>query len=535
MTSTSFNSVLKSPVSLILIIWLLVTLLNINKAYHIDDTFHLKAAECLQVNPLKPMSGLINWDNSPTPMYMHNQPPLFFYLIALTDYLFGNNEIVMHLLLSVFVLLSLVYFQKICAFINVKNEKLLIALFAFCPAFIVNQNLMTDIPILAICLASMYFLIKGLNTNNTLHLLFSVLLLSIGLLIKYSMLPLFFVLLISILCSNSYKKVYLLAIPILILVLWSMWNIYEFDAIHLINRPKSGIRIKKIMSFLGTIGSISFFTILFFTNYFPKRNLFIFYLGIVTLFSITGPLVYFGFISETLFSELINILFILNGLTLMLVALYQTIILIKKQHKTFFRSINFQLLLFIFGFSAFISFFAPFSATRHTLLIIPFLLLFGHHQLNLLPKKLSILILGTTLFIGSFLGVSDWLYADFYRSSITKVITPAIKGKRMWSAGHWGWQWYSEKAGMKIYNKENENLIKEGDIIVFPNDISIQEINPNIKLKTLYKVEDSPSILTFLSVKNYASMYNSSLSKPAWSLSKKPIDVISICEVEKGL
>ena len=35
----------------LLIIWLIATLLNINKAYHIDDTFHFEAAENIKANP----------------------------------------------------------------------------------------------------------------------------------------------------------------------------------------------------------------------------------------------------------------------------------------------------------------------------------------------------------------------------------------------------------------------------------------------------------------------------------------------------
>ena len=66
----------------ILLIWLIATLFNLNKAYHIDDAFHLEAAAHIVKNPLRPMSGFINWDDVPKPMYEHNQPPLLFYIIS---------------------------------------------------------------------------------------------------------------------------------------------------------------------------------------------------------------------------------------------------------------------------------------------------------------------------------------------------------------------------------------------------------------------------------------------------------------------
>jgi hypothetical protein len=96
----------------LLIIWLIATLFNINKAYHIDDTFHLEAAESIKANPTHPLSGLINWDDSPQPMYKHNQPPLLFYIISLHSIIFGNSELAMHLLLSIFSFLSLFYYLQ---------------------------------------------------------------------------------------------------------------------------------------------------------------------------------------------------------------------------------------------------------------------------------------------------------------------------------------------------------------------------------------------------------------------------------------
>ena len=62
----------------IFILWLILTGININKAFTIDDTYHLEAANLIAQNPLKPMSGFINWGDSPTQLFYGNQPPLFF-------------------------------------------------------------------------------------------------------------------------------------------------------------------------------------------------------------------------------------------------------------------------------------------------------------------------------------------------------------------------------------------------------------------------------------------------------------------------
>ena len=153
--------------TVLIICWLVVSLINLNKAYHIDDTFHLEAGNYIIDHLNTPMSGKINWDNSPTEMYNHNQPPLFFLCIGIIIKLFNSNEITLHIFLSIFTLLALVYYNKILEILDVNKKYIYIILIAFNPAFIVNQNLMTDIPILAITFIFIFYLIEGLQSNKT--------------------------------------------------------------------------------------------------------------------------------------------------------------------------------------------------------------------------------------------------------------------------------------------------------------------------------------------------------------------------------
>jgi hypothetical protein len=67
---------------LALCLWIVPTLININRAFHNDDTFCLYVGKCIIVYPLPPMSGMVNWYNDPEPFSNANQPPLFFYMMA---------------------------------------------------------------------------------------------------------------------------------------------------------------------------------------------------------------------------------------------------------------------------------------------------------------------------------------------------------------------------------------------------------------------------------------------------------------------
>ena len=57
----------------------IATSINLDKAFHIDDAFHLHAAQWISEHPLRPMSGTIDWSGSVEHYYDGNQPPLFFY------------------------------------------------------------------------------------------------------------------------------------------------------------------------------------------------------------------------------------------------------------------------------------------------------------------------------------------------------------------------------------------------------------------------------------------------------------------------
>ena len=527
----TFYSSLKK-INLVILLWVPLTIININKAYHIDDTFHLEAANWIKQHPLRPMSGTINWYDSPTPMYEHNQPPLFFYLMAFTQLFFGKSEIVMHLLISIFTFLSLYFFNKLAILLNVNHRKTILTIFAFCPAFIVNQNVMVDVPILSLSLGTVYFLLKAQNYNTYKDYLISSCILSIGLLMKYSLIPLLVILLYSIIISGNYKKIIMLLIPILILTLWSYWNKYEFGSIHLFNRPKSVFQIKHLLAYIGTLGSMSPFAIAILYWLHPKKIMKWIILFTISIFIIIVILVYYKYLSELKVTIFLNYFFIFIGFIIILFVTVNFIKSVFSKKYEYIKSNHLIIFLCISGISSFIILFAPFNATRHVLMIIPFILLLTHKNFEKSKGIINRLAMISTITLGILLGISDWVYADFYRN---KAIEIEIPDHTIWSCGHWGWQWYSYENGMKIYSTTDEISVRNGDIFVYPLDISRQTISNDIVLETIDKITEPTNFLTFFSGKYSASMYNSFLEQPAWTLSNTTIDTILICKVKKEI
>lgn len=504
----------------LLIIWIIATLFNINKAYHIDDTFHLEAAENIKANPKHPLSGLINWDDSPQPMYKHNQPPLLFYIISLHSLIFGNSELAMHLLLSIFSFFSLFYFLKLLELFNINDKKSLLILLGFSPAFIVNQNLMTDVPVLSILLAMNYYLIRGQINNRFKDYIIASVLISIGLLIKYSILPFLIVICLTAILSKQLKNILVIAIPVIVLSLWGLWNKYEFGDIHMFSRPKIIFKYELIFAFLGTLGSISVFSFLYAIPVFFKNRI----LAIVASLSLSVVMViiHYVFFYDMFIEHIMSSIFITNGILIFVVILIKVIQLFIKNKLAFLSSPSIILLLGISGISLFIIIFAPFNATRHVLIIIPLILIFLDNHIPIKKGRITNIIISANIILGILLALSDWNYANFYRKKAEEI---KVTNEKYWSFGHWGWQWYSKKAGMTIYSKSDRAKLKKGDFLILPKYVAKQELPKGIELNIVKLYIHHPNFFTFFSVHN-GRFYNSSIKKPSWTFSNKSYDTI---------
>lgn len=519
---------LHKPLVVILLLWMVLTGFNLTKAYHIDDSFHLEAAAWIEDHPMQPMSGLVNWKDDPTPFYTHNQPPLFFYTLALVSSLVGNSELFLHLYLSVFTLLALFCFYRLTVLLNVKRNVYLLLLFGLSPALVVNQNLMTDVPVLAILLASACFIIQADKSNPSRNYFLASLILGLGMLIKYSILPVVVVLLLIILLRKHYRHIGFVVIPLAMLALWSVWNLSEFGSIHFLDRPKGEIHINRFWSFMACMGSVAIFSMPFIKGIFSKLSGKMVASIYILIMLLPVPVFLLNLLSSRGFDLLLNYLFIANGFVIYGAVFYLFIPRLKKDFAAFIQTSEFVVLLYIGALSLFILLFAPFMATRHILLILPFILLFGAVLFDRVPKWVNNLTLAISISLAVALGISDYVYADFYRKMTAEVNLPKIT--TTWSRGHWGWQWYSKKAGMEFYSTQNSR-VKKGDLMVFPGNIPLQALRDDIELTLLRKEWKTPGCYTFFSVSDEGSLYSNNMKIPPWTFSLQPIDTIYIYRV----
>lgn len=524
---------------LLIAVWLVATILNVTKPFHIDDAFHLEAAKYLADNPSSPSKGMINWDQTPEPLLSFNQPPLFFYLLALVGNWVNFSELPLHLLASVFTFLAIYFFYLTARLLKPRDAVWLTLLFSLGPAFLVNQNIMVDIPVLSMSLAFGFFLLKYYDDPKLKFLIPGGLFLGLALLIKYTVLPLLVIFIIPIIARKKYNHAIAVLIPLGMLALWSVWNYFDYGSIQVLTRNSGRDGLKglpdNILNFMANYGAIAPFIPALAATVLDTGKRFL-----ITVYSIGSLFVLFvllslgNIISAELSKEIIRYLFLLTGL---FGAVIFIISFIRKHSENDIPDIKWEkktfLVLWFGALALFVILFAPFMATRHLLLTLPpFLLIFPATKSSF-SGSLKITSVVITAVLGITLSISDYRYARFYKLQANRIAHEygsEPENIKIYSLGHWGWQHYSKENGMEIYSSCNSEL-KPGDLIVFPVEVPKQAICEGIEVKTIKKLWDNPGLLSFFSTRHEASFYQSGYKRPAWKLSHIANDTIIIQRV----
>ncbi len=523
------------PASVVLLLlWLLATLLNLNKAFHIDDTFHLEAAQWIEHHPLQPMSGTINWGGESEPMHAFNQPPLYFYFIAIVGHFFGYTELPLHLFQSVFTFLCIYFFYRIAQLVQPRHALLLTAFFVLNPAFLVNQNLMVDIPLLSFHLLFIYFLIAPGIRSGWVRYGMAGVFLSVALLIKYTSLPLLALLLLVPLLRKHYAGLLAVLVPIGVLAAWTAFNYAEFGAAHIINRPTNTLTLYGVLRmsalFILCLSTIVPYFLVLALGYPGCWRRYCNILAVITIsgFFLVAIAAYQGILDIRIANRVHYAFVTINGLVLTFVLIKETFRYHTDLQKL--ASDSSIVLLWLLVLAGFLILFAPFMATRHVLLCLPAMLLLTAGALNKLPRLNRGLALFFAFAISLLVGISDWIYADAFRKQAFAIRESLPAQARVWTVGNWGWQWYSRNAGMLPYD-EKISEPAPGDYVVIPAHIAQQDVSAQLKLKQVGAEQENGQALTFFSNAPLAGLYTSWEQKIPWNFSKGPIARFKIYRV----
>jgi len=223
-------------------ITLLATAPFLGKAFHIDDFFYLQIARHILDDPLRPYDFTMFAGGEPHYVFdFVRSPPLFPYLIALAVSCFGESELALHGVMSMFTAVVAAS-TFVLAGRFTRRPVLVTALVVLNPIFVPGQNLMLDVPMLAFGLGGLALHISGTDRGQIGRVLAGGLLAGLAIVTKYPALVLLPLLAVYSLTRRSWLGVAALAASIVPLAVWSTQNLVGHGSIHVIThlRDASG-------------------------------------------------------------------------------------------------------------------------------------------------------------------------------------------------------------------------------------------------------------------------------------------------------
>jgi 4-amino-4-deoxy-L-arabinose transferase-like glycosyltransferase len=464
--------------------WLAVTAYNLFKPYHIDDTVHLEIARWIAGHPLHPMGGELSYGDVDVPIHSLNQPPLYFYLLAGWGSLFGYGEATMHALQASFSLAAIVLFHRIARRVVPANAVWLTGMLVLGPGFVVEQNLMVDVPLLALWLLFFDALILGVEVDargQSRHFLVAALACSAAILVKYSSLILVPLLFAVIVYERRWRLLWVVLVPIATVAAWSLFNYLDYGGVHLVERPARVFRyssfglllpVFRFIAMAVTLGAITPFGLIAavrLVSWASRRALAI-YLSVALLFVLFAASVAAGWLDETSADKVLRVAFLINAGAMAL-----AVTIVAARARVHWRRPGTAdarlliLLLWIAGHVAFYSLYSPFMAVRHVLLVLPPVLLVGALMWPALPRADAIFGLVATVALSIMLGWSDWRFAAFFRDEPAAIRASLPADAHIWFTGGMGWGWYAIRAGLRPVNAETTQLVP-GDYLAEARD-----------------------------------------------------------------
>lgn len=181
---TFIERLLRSPLALSL----LVVIANAAKPVIIDDTAYLAFARHIAQHPLDPYGFAFFWYAHPEPAFEILAPPVVPYWLALGNRLFGENIPLLKLWL--FPLVWLFAWAADDLLRRFARESELLAVIVLSPAVLPAVNLMLDIPAVGLGLASIALLVRAIERGSWRLAVASGLVAALAMQTKYTMLVL---------------------------------------------------------------------------------------------------------------------------------------------------------------------------------------------------------------------------------------------------------------------------------------------------------------------------------------------------------
>ncbi len=518
---------------------------NLTKAVHIDDTAHLEIAQGILADPLHPMSALVNWTDTAAPVAELNQPHLFFYLLAGVMVVCGTSELALHLAMAIAVCGTILAFWCLARRVARQHALTMTALFTLGPAFLPLQNLMVDVPLVGLWLLFFLGLCPENGKARTRDYLLSACAAAAACLVKYPslvLLPVF-----AVVCGlrRHWRMLSLVLVPVTTLVAWSLFNVWDYGGVHILQRPTRAVTVAGLLvnaaDWVAGLGAIAPFAIVFIR---PANRCWLGGRALAgsLLVGLAVLVVCCVYTASSLSVALLWAVFAANGSFLVLTAAGPCVRrMVGAWRETVLSTAcdpDRVLGLWCAAACSFFVLFTPFMAIRHILLALPAVLLWlGMHQSRVLTRPVSLLAVVVTALQGMAFAWADYQAADVYRDYAPRIRAELPADATVWFAGHWGWQWYARRAGLRQYDTVHTTL-QRGEFLVIPENVHRQRLvlPHGLALSHVRQQEAAGggiAVIRLMSRRPPGGFHAFSLKfqGPPWRFSTGPLEVFHVYQV----
>lgn len=510
-------------------LWVFATAFNLTKAFHIDDTAYLEVARWIAANPLHPMRGEVFWGATPQGIDAINQPHLYFYLMAGWGSVFGWSEVAIHALLAIFTLLATWFAFRLARTVAPRWALASTALIVASPAFVVGQNTMVDVPLLCLWLAFFVLLIDADAVRTWKRSTLIGVVCGAAILVKYTSLVLFAILLLDTLVCRRRTQWASIGAALAIVAAWSAFNWWDYGSVHVLGRKDpTAWQVLDPGKWLLALGATM-----------PCAAL----LGYAWLSRSSGPwargarLLAIGLgasvllllalsLSRSIDEEAADLWFAVSFLACgaVMVAMAMASAWQSRREMSRDRRACSILIAWAGGVIAFTLLLAPFIATRHVLLALPPIVMLVMRMIpERSPRTTVAGAVAVNVLLTAVVASADSWYAGIYRDMARELRAELPADAKVWTVGHWGWQWYATQNGMTPFGPADGPRI--GDYFVYPETVDRQPLPKDVAIAKLRVTEVSPASLVEAFASRNAGFYaTSAYAQLPWAVRHTPIE-----------
>jgi len=472
------------PLLFILIALALVYFPFVNKAFTVDDTLFLKAADQIMETPLDFYGGEVNWYWITDKLHAINKnPPLVSYLIAGVASVFGFNEIALHTFFFLPLALSAIGIYLLGLQFRT-NPVFTTAIAIFTPVFMVHgTNVMTDSTMLMFWIWGLVFWRLGTESGALKWFLFGGLSIALGVLTKYTC-----ILLLPLLIFSGVWKfrkpgrwLVTVAIPLILLFAFEYYTYVMYGkGLFLDAFSYAGQRSpKEVIDYLDN----TLIGLAFLGGCFPVGLLLMPAVGGWLLRSVMLVIGVAGFTliltrgmvgDHQLTNEGANLTSLIFQFSILVLA---GICLVTACLKEVSRKLDHDrvfLLLWFFGILVFVFYLNWTINARSFILMAPAIGILLSRRLEewgIREEGFKRIFSRGAVVMSALVAVSvvhaDYTWANTARAAAKEIVSRYGSAGKLWFQGHWGFQFYMEKMGASPVDF-SKNEIQPGEHVAIP-------------------------------------------------------------------